>query len=264
MANKYNRPLFTSNDVTKNDNGRFNPPTDITNQININRADNKANGTIFYNNSYWQNRNGANTYFDSKDKGYFTYLPENHFQNIALWPAITWRRAPAAPEISNLSLNENQHILTWNCSKENYRFAIYCYDKELTQSQGCKPENLLGITYTTSFSTLQYTDCYEDKIWNIKIVDRYGNVYTGASITPDEQQEDTTTAISTPQIDQLLPIYNTPNGIRIELEKRSKITIYNISGQIIYKKTTNGDININLSKGIYIVQINNKKQKITI
>lgn len=179
-------------------------------------------------------------------------------------PAITWRRAPAAPEISNLSLNENQHILTWNCSKENYRFAIYCYNKELTQSQGCKPENLLGITCTTSFSTLQYTDCYEDKIWNVKIVDRYGNVYIGASITPDEQQEDTTTAISTPQIDQLLPIYNTPNGIRIELEKRSKITIYNISGQIIYKKTTNGDININLSKGIYIVQINNKKQKITI
>lgn len=75
---------------------------------------------------------------------------------------------------------------------------------------------------------------------------------------------DASIPLSTSQIDQLLPIYNTPNGIRIELEKRSKITIYNISGQIIYKKTTNGDININLSKGIYIVQINNKKQKITI
>ena len=264
LADKYKRPLFTSNDVAKNSNGRFNPPADITNQINVNRTDNKAKGTIFYNNTYWQNRNGANTYFDSNDEGYHTYLPENHFQNIALWPAITWRRAPSAPEISNLSLNENQHILTWNCSKENYRFAIYCYDKELTQSQGCKPENLLGITYTPEFNTLQYNDLYSDKTWNVKIVDRYGNVYTGARITPNEQQEDTTTAITTPQIDQLLPIYNTPNGIRIELEKRSKITIYNISGQIIYKKTTNGDININLSKGIYIVQINNKKQKITI
>lgn len=146
---------------------------------------------------------------------------------------------------------------------------LYLQVLNIAQVKTMKPSvnggaNQLTITYTTSFSTLQYTDCYEDKIWNIKIVDRYGNVYTGASITPDEQQEDTTTAITAPQIDQLLPIYNTPNGIRIELEKRSKITIYNISGQIIYKETTNGDININLSKGIYIVQINNKKQKITI
>ena len=263
LANKYNRPLFTSNDVAKNDGGRFNPPADITNQINVNRENNKAKGTIFYNNTYWQNRNGVNTYFDNNDEGYFTYLPENHFQHIALWPSISHRRAPSAPELTDLTLDKNKHTLTWNCSKNNYRFAIYCYDKDLTQSKGCIPENLLGITYSTEFNTLKYNDLYEGKIWNVKIIDRYGNIYTGAKVETDEPQ----TPTSTPTIisNPILPIYNTPDGIRIELEKRSKISIYNINGQIIYKKITNSTININnLPKGIYIIQINNQTQKIII
>lgn len=261
LADKYNRPLFTSNDVAKNDNGRFNPPADITNQINVNREDNKANGFIFYNTSYWQNRNGANTYFDSNDEGYFTYLPENHFQNIALWPAITWRRAPAAPEVTNLSLDKNNHTLTWNCSKENYRFAVYCYNSTLSQSQGCKPENLLAVTYTNQFNTLPYNDLYSNHTWVIKIVDRYGNIYSGARLKPDE----TPTSIPTTTIEkEILPIYNTPHGIRIELNKRSRVSIFSISGKTIYKKTTNGNIDINLPKGVYIVNIGKKSQKVII
>ena len=263
LASKYNRPLFTSNDVAENSGGRFNPPADITNQINVNRENNKAKGTIFYNNTYWQNRDGKNTYFNSNDEGYHTYLPEHHFQHIALWPSISWRRAPSAPDVTNLTLDKNQHTLTWDCSKENYRFAIYCYDKDLSQSKGCIPENLLGITYSTEFNTLKHNDLYEGKIWNVKIIDRYGNIYSGAKVETDESQDPTSTqtTISTPA----LPIYNTPDGIRIELEKRSKIAIYNTSGQIVYKKTTNNTININnLPKGIYIIQINNQPQKVII
>ena len=97
----------------------------------------------------------------------------------------------------------------------------------------------------------------------MKIIDRYGNIYTGAKVETDEPQ----TPTSTPTIisNPTLPIYNTPDGIRIELEKRSKISIYNINGQIIYKKITNSTININnLPKGIYIIQINNQTQKIII
>ena len=217
---------------------------------------------IFYNNSYWQNRDGKNTYFDSNDEGYFTYLPENHFQHIALWPSISWRRAPKAPEITNLTLDKNKHTLTWECSKENYRFAIYCYDTTLTQSKGCIPENLLGITYTTEFNTLKFNDRYEDKIWNVKIVDRYGNIYSGARLDPNKPN----TPTSLPNVTtEILPIYNTSDGIRIELEKRSRISIYNINGKIVYKKTANSTININnLPKGIYIIQINNQTQKVII
>ena len=261
LADKYKRPLFTSNDVAKNDGGRFNPPADISNQINVNREDNKATGTIFYNNTYWQNRDGKNTYFDSNDEGYFTYLPEHHFQHIALWPAITWRRAPSAPEITNLTLDKTKNILTWDCSKENYRFAIYCYDTTLTQNQGCIPENLLGITYTTKFNTLEFNDRYEDKIWNVKIIDRYGNIYSGERLNPNKPNNPTSLPLVTTD---LLPIYNTPTGIRIELKQNSKITIYNTSGQIIYNKKTDSIIYINLPKGIYIVNINNKIQKVTI
>ena len=263
LASKYNRPLFTSNDVAENSGGRFNPPADITNQINVNREDNKAKGTIFYNNTYWQNRDGKNTYFNSNDEGYHTYLPEHHFQHIALWPSISWRRAPSAPDVTNLTLDKNQHTLTWDCSKENYRFAIYCYDKDLSQSKGCIPENLLGITYSTEFNTLKHNDLYEGKIWNVKIIDRYGNIYSGAKVETDESQDPTSTQTTISTL--ALPIYNTPDGIRIELEKRSKIAIYNTSGQIVYKKTTNNTININnLPKGIYIIQINNQTQKVII
>ena len=261
LADKYKRPLFTSNDVAQNSGGRFNPPADITNQINVNRENNKASGTIFYNNTYWQNRGGANTYFDNSDEGYHTYLPEHHFQHIALWPSITWRRAPVAPEITNFTLNKEQNLLSWECSKENYRFAIYCYDTILSQTQGCKAENLLGITYTTSFNTLAYNDCYEGKTWVVKIIDRYGNVYLGAKLRTEEPKE--TTLIPTIKAD-ILPIFNTPNGIRIELTQRSKVAIYNISGQIIYKKTTNGNIDINLPKGVYVIEINKQVQKVII
>lgn len=217
---------------------------------------------IFYNNTYWQNRDGKNTYFDSNDEGYFTYLPENHFQHIALWPSILWRSTPKTPEITNLTLDKTKNKLTWECSKKNYRFAIYCYDKDSSQSQDCKPENLLGVTYTTEFNTLAYNTLYEGKIWNVKIVDRYGNVYSGAKIETDEQQTPTITpTVSNPK----LPIYNTPNGIRIELDKRSRISIYNISGQIVYKKTANSTININhLPKGVYIIQIDKQTEKVII
>jgi hypothetical protein len=263
LADKYKRPLFTSNDVAQNSGGRFNPPTDLSNQINVNREDNKATGTIFYNNTYWQNRGGANTYFDNSDEGYHTYLPEHHFQHIALWPAITWRRAPSAPEITNFTLNKEQNLLSWECSKENYRFAIYCYDTILSQTQGCKAENLLGITYTTSFNTLAYNDCYEGKTWIVKIVDRYGNVYNGARITPNEESKPTT-SITTTTTKTILPIYNTPNGIRIELDSYSKIIIYEITGKILHTQITNKTTHINLPKGIYILEINNQTQKIII
>ena len=216
---------------------------------------------IFYNNTYWQNRDGKNTHFDSSDEGYFTYLPENHFQHIALWPAITWRRAPSAPEITNLTLDKTQNILTWDCSKENYRFAIYCYDTTLTQNQGCIPENLLGITYTTEFNTLEFNDRYEDKIWNVKIIDRYGNIYSGERLNPNKPNNPTSLPLVTTD---LLPIYNTPTGIRIELEQRTQVVIYNLSGQIIYKKRANGNIDINLPKGIYVILINNQSQKVII
>ena len=103
---------------------------------------------------------------------------------------------------------------------------------------------------------------YEGKIWNVKIVDRYGNVSTGARITTDEPKTPTATPTITTTI---LPIYNTPDGIRIELDKRSRISICNIGGQIVYKKTTNGTININnLPKGVYIIQIDNQTQKVII
>ncbi len=262
LANKYSRPLFTSNDVAENSGGRYNPPADITNQVNVNREDNKAKGIIFYNNTYWQNRDGKNTYFSSSNEGYFTYLPEHHFQHIALWPSISWRRAPKVPEITNLTLDKANNLLSWNCSKENYRFAIYCYDTTLTQSKGCVPENLLGITYTTEFNTLEFNDRYEGKIWNVKIVDRYGNISNGAKINTDTPQNPTATpTIAAP----VLPIYNTKEGIRIELDRRSRISIYNTSGQIVYKKTANGTLNINnLPKGVYIIQIDKQTQKVII
>ena len=120
----------------------------------------------------------------------------------------------------------------------------------------------MGITYTTEFNTLKFNDRYEGKIWNVKIVDRYGNVSTGAKIATDEPQTPTEIpTITTP----ILPIYNTPDGIRIELDKRSRISIYNISGQIVYKKTANSTIDINnLPKGVYIIQIDNQTQKVII
>lgn len=61
-----------------------------------------------------------------------------------------------------------------------------------------------------------------------------------------------------------ISIFNISNGIRIQTKQSTPITIYNLSGQLVYQSNIQGDTNINLDKGIYIVRTGNDSQKIVV
>ena len=64
--------------------------------------------------------------------------------------------------------------------------------------------------------------------------------------------------------DKSISISNISNGIFIKTEKMENISIYSILGQKIYESKIQGETNINTGKGIYIVVVGNKSQKIVV
>lgn len=58
-------------------------------------------------------------------------------------------------------------------------------------------------------------------------------------------------------------IYAVPNGIVIK-EKTGVVTICDFSGRNIYRNISNGNLNVELSQGIYIVSVDGEKQKVIV
>jgi hypothetical protein len=59
-------------------------------------------------------------------------------------------------------------------------------------------------------------------------------------------------------------IRNVSGGIAVQTPQLAKVAVYNLAGQKIYATKMSGEKNIRLKQGIYIIQINNQSQKITI
>ncbi|MDR0833384.1 MAG: leucine-rich repeat domain-containing protein [Candidatus Symbiothrix sp.] len=75
--------------------------------------------------------------------------------------------------------------------------------------------------------------------------------------------EEDATAINTISKDKIA-INTIANGIAIATKETTLISIVNISGQKVYQSTINGNAEILLNKGVYIVKVNNESQKIII
>ena len=72
-----------------------------------------------------------------------------------------------------------------------------------------------------------------------------------------------TVAISVINQDKI-SIQSASNGITIETTEQMPVSVYTISGQIIYQTIANGKADIPLNKGIYIVRVNNESQKVIV
>ena len=59
-------------------------------------------------------------------------------------------------------------------------------------------------------------------------------------------------------------IKSVSNGIVVETTEQMPVSVYTISGQIIYQTIANGKAEIPLNKGIYIVRVNNGSQKVIV
>jgi len=54
------------------------------------------------------------------------------------------------------------------------------------------------------------------------------------------------------------------NGIAIETKEITSVSIYNLYGHKIYQSVINGNTEIPLNKGIYIVKVNNESEKVMV
>lgn len=256
LANKYNRPLITSNDVANNNsngttNKRFNTPEDIENQITINRNSTKSEGAVFYNTTYYQNKSGVNTHFNNNE-GYHTLLPEELYKEKTLWPIISWRGTTIDdPIITNIRIIN--YSLQWESNANNIRYAVYY---TTNNNPICNNLTLKGISYTTEFNISNYSELTSGK-WIIRGLDRYGNLYSEHEIGETTNEE-----IIEKEKDYNL--YTDNNKITIEVNNQKQITIFTIEGKIIYNNTIQSSIDIELSRGIYIIVIEENREKIII
>ena len=61
-----------------------------------------------------------------------------------------------------------------------------------------------------------------------------------------------------------ISIQSFSNGIAIETTEQMFVSVYNLSGQAVYRNVINGNTEILLNKGVYIVRVNNESQKVIV
>jgi hypothetical protein len=75
--------------------------------------------------------------------------------------------------------------------------------------------------------------------------------------------EETVTGINTINKDNIT-IQSISNGIAIKTKEQMPVSVYNLSGQKVYQSVINGNVEIPLHKGVYIVSVNNESQKVIV
>ena len=61
-----------------------------------------------------------------------------------------------------------------------------------------------------------------------------------------------------------ITVHSIANGISIETKEQMSVSVYNLSGQKVYQSIINGNTEINLRKGVYIVCANNENRKVIV
>jgi uncharacterized protein YjdB len=90
-------------------------------------------------------------------------------------------------------------------------------------------------------------------------------VYRNANIWKDFFNiiEEDATAIETVN-PNIISIHSVSNGIVIETKAAIPIAIFNIAGQKVYQSVVDGNAEISLNKGVYIVRVDNESQKVIV
>ena len=59
-------------------------------------------------------------------------------------------------------------------------------------------------------------------------------------------------------------VLSIPNGIAIKTNEQTLVSVYNFSGKQVYQSVISGNTEIPLNKGIYVVVVNNKSEKVIV
>ncbi|MDR0541383.1 MAG: T9SS type A sorting domain-containing protein [Dysgonamonadaceae bacterium] len=61
-----------------------------------------------------------------------------------------------------------------------------------------------------------------------------------------------------------IKIYSAPNGITLETKEATSVSVFNIAGQKVHQSTVDGNAEIHLTKGIYIVRVSDESRKVIV
>jgi uncharacterized lipoprotein YddW (UPF0748 family) len=239
--NAFNRHIYSGLGAYRVNNGgtdaNWNNPSQIPNQIRLNRTQSKVLGSIFYNTSS----------VNANPLGMRDSLRQDLWKKPALIPAMSWKDNvnPSAP--SNLNavlLNNNIVQLNWQAPPASTiemdkvkRFVIYRFVNSTIDLN-----NSAAITAILPVDSLQYKDV-NVPIGNIQyVVTSLDRLHNESTISNTSTVQIGATNINTviPELTQLKLFNMGKNGYTIHYQlaanKNVSYTIVNVQGKIIVHK----------------------------
>ncbi len=210
-------------------------------QIDCNRQYDKmdAPGSVFYNTT------------DFVDAGTPKYLAENHFSQLALPPAMDWKKKTKLGLPTDLQIKDS--VLVWN-HRAAPRFTIYAIPEGVDSVQALTdPAYLLGVSYAKEYDLHDVVDL-DKTLFAVRAYDRYGNEYEPAYCRYVE------TGVSD-VLSAKVVLTQTFDGVQVDFEGEQKVEIYTVNGMLVNHAIAQNTYTCSLPQGVYFIRVGNAVKK---
>ena len=152
----YGKHLYIGQAVYRIGGKGWEDPDEISNQIKLNRENEKVNGSMFFSSkTFLQNKNGINEKLKAM------------YQHPALVPAMDWidSKSPAAPTIDRISGSQGNGVeLIWKdeLPTDAFYYVIYRFNKSDSVMLD-DPRKIQAIVQRSHYQTQSWTDLHAEK-----------------------------------------------------------------------------------------------------
>lgn len=249
VANKFNRHFYSSHGLYRMYETAHNWGTDeIGRQIQKNRDVNKTSpGSIFF-----STRDFFNT-----SKSVNVYVKNNYFQDPILPPVVSWKAGSAQPaRVSNVAVSGT--TISWNNSLTDVSFVVFAVPKSVGAITIKDCDYMLQRVWTkTNSATLSdISSLRSTHNFAVAVVNRYG------AMSIPRFESSLSSSAPTTEMSAAYTIFASQAGLHIQVGKPEQISIFNLSGVLVYQAFIETDALINLPKGVYVVKVGMKTVKV--
>lgn len=241
VANKFGRHFYSSQGTY-----RAWEAEELGRQIVVNRtANDNSPGSVFYNTNTLLNP----TY------GYDIYLKDNYFTTQILPPAISWKSALVSA-ISNVVLTGN--TLTWNSNHTDGSFVVFAVpdDKAPSQITGFNYMLTRHWTKTNSFDLGSFSSLKATHGFAVASVNRF------AVMSEPIYEQRLYLSTENKSASPTFKVYIQDTQLFLQLDQANTVSIYSMSGILIYNSWVESALTLNLPKGVYIIRVGEQTKKV--
>jgi hypothetical protein len=191
--------------------------------------------------------------------GNYAFLNCNSITSVTLPNSVTWMGVGVFSDCSNLT------SVTLSSSLTSIRDNVFynCPQLAKIHTGMVKPPLITSSVFAGHSGAVDKTTCIlyvpqdsRDAYMQMPVWQDFVNIF----------EENASTGI-VPETGGILPpfsIHFVSNGIVIETKEAIPVAVYNIFGQKIHESLINGNREINLNKGVYIVKAKKESQKVIV